>query len=291
VLSDTDDGRMESELVGSTYGSLPASNMPGPGIGFLHNANSVQALAEMFITSLKYSLSVRTWESFEGLPVIPWAPFGSAAATLATDILTITDTSESDNGGFSRPETTSESKGLFLEAVCAVDSYEKGGIVNSPRAVTGVGMVIDDDLEQFVLHFADGGPELGKIAFLATNADVDQNLIDIRAGRGEVAGTYFAVDWSLFHHYRFERIGGGDLLVYLDQSPAPVIQFSFLEFSGISSSSEGVRFGSLLIDRKTTSRWQSVRYSRSYGYDVEALPKADELRYDHAVNVIVEVAS
>jgi hypothetical protein len=287
-----DEGFLEQEFLSQTYASLPASGMPGPGIGFLHNANSVQALAEMFISRFEYLLDARMWEAaIDGVPSAPWSFDGTGSPAVADGILTIEDESELDIATYVRTETSSINKGLFIEAVCAVDSYAKDGITNPPRAVVGVGFLIDDGVEQFTLLFADGGPELGKIAFLPTGLDPDVNLIDIRARRSEVAGTYFQVDWSQFHHYRFERIVSGPLLVYLDQSPVPVIQFGFQEYSGPTTVSEGVRFGSLLSDRKSVSRWQSVRYTKSHGYDIGALPETDELLYDHAVNAIVEVDS
>ena len=295
VLREEDEGFLESELIGQDYATLPLSDLPGPGIGFLHNANSVQAKGELFLSRLQYSLDARVWEALEGLPSAPWALFGTGSPAVENDIVTIEDTNDggglNDNLGYSRAETTSEGKGLFLEAICAVDSYTKGGVIDPLRTVTGVGLTIDDDLGQYELMFAEGGPEFGKIALLATNSDLDQNLRDIRAGRAEVAGTYFSVDWARFHHYRIERAVSGDVVVYLDWSHIPVIQFGFQEFEPIASTVEGVRFGSLLSDRKSASRWQSVRYSRSYGWDVETLPKIDDLRYDHAINAIVEVDS
>ncbi len=172
-----------------------------------------------------------------------------------------------------------------------MESYSKDGEDNPLRVVTGAGFAIDDDLVQLELLFAEGGPELGKIAFLSTNSDRDQNLIDIRAQRSGILGTYFAVDWTRFHHYRVERVIGGDIRVYLDWDTIPVIEISATEFAAVASTAEGVRFGSLLTDRKTTSKWQSVRYGISSGWDVETLPRSDELRYENAINVIVEVDS
>lgn len=294
TLTETDDGIMEAEFVGLNYASLPASDLPGPGIGFLHNANTVLATGELNLSWLRYSLDARMWEASVGLPLTPWSLFGTGTPTLANDIVTIVDDNDgggSDNLGYSRAETESENKGLFIEAICAVDSYSKSGVDDPTRTVTGVGLAIDDDLVQYELLFADGGPELGKIAFLTTGTDKDQNLIDIRALRPEILGTYFAIDWAQFHHYRLERNIGGDIVVYVDWETIPRIQISTSEFEAIASTSEGVRFGSLLTDRKTTSRWQSVRYGISYGWDVEALPKVDELRYDNAVNALVEVDS
>jgi hypothetical protein len=293
-LEEGDEGYLESVLISQTYATLPASGMPGPGIGFLHNANTVQALAEMFISWFKYSLDVRIWEAVDGVPTSPWAKLGTGSPTVEDDILIIEDSLDgggSDFLAYSRSETGSTGKGLLLETVCRVASYEKDGVLNPPRAVTGVMIQVDDNQEVFALCFADGGPELGKIAFLATDPDLDQNLIDIRAGKDSVAGTYFSVDWTKFHHYRFERIVSGDLLVFLDQDTIPEIEFGFQELTGVSSFAEGVRFGSLLTDRKSTSHWQSVRYTRSYGHDVEALPITEDLRFEHSVNAIVEVDS
>ena len=291
VLSETDDGRLESELVGLAYSSLPASDMPGPGIGFLHNANSVQALAEMFLSWLRYSTDVIMWEAFTGLPTAPWTKLGAGPTTLDADIMTLTTTNESTV--FRRPETTFDSKGLFIEAVFAVDTYTVGSAVDPARTIPGAAISIDDGTNNYQLVLADGGPEFGKIVFLLSDSSLDplQNLVDIRAGKAAVAGTWFAVDWSQFHHYRLERSVSGDLVVYLDHNPTPVIQFDWQEFTAPASVFEGAFFGHSRTDRSAVSRWQSVRYGRSHGYDVEALPTVEELRYDHAINSIVEVDS
>jgi hypothetical protein len=288
-LEETDEGFLESEFIGQTYATLPASSLPGPGIGFLHNANTVQALAEMFISWFRYSLDVRIWEALDGIPPAPWTPVGAGAPSVENDILTIDATS--DPLLYTRVETQSEGKGLFVEAVCAVDSYVKDGVTNPPRTVVGASLGYDDDLVVYNLMFAEGGPELGRIAFLQSQTDIDSNLVDIRAGRPETLGTWFKVDWTQFHHYRIEREVSGELLVYLDYDPTPIIRFGFEEFSGVPSTTERVLFGHSPSDRGSVTRWQSVRYSRSFGWDVEALPVTEGLRYEHAVNAIVEVDS
>jgi len=294
TLTEVNDGLLESEFVGTPYSSLPASALPGPGIGFLHNANTVQATAEMSLSWLRYSLDTQMWEASSGLPTSPWVLFGTGTPTVADDIVTIVDDNDgggpNDDLGYGAVEVISE-RGMFVEAVCIVDSYTIDGVSDLARAVTGVAFSVDDGGRQYRLMFADGGPELGKIAFLATDLDFEQNLIDIRARRPDVAGTYFSVDWSKFHHYRIERTIGGYVQVYLDWSTAPEIQLETQEFAALATIDPGIRFGSVMPDRKSTSRWQSVRYGISKGWDVETLPKGDELRYDHAINSIAEVDS
>lgn len=291
ILDRNDDGVVETEFVGINYSFLPASGLPSPAIGFLHDANVVQARGELHLSWLKYSLDARMWEGVYGAPASPWNQFGTGTPTLAWDILTINDASEVDNLGFERTETQSDNKGLYMEAICKVETYSKNALIDQDRVVTGVGFTIDDDLVQYELMFAEAGPEFGKIAFLTTNEDRDQNLIDIRARKDEVRGTYFAVDWTKFHHYRIERVVGGNIAVFVDWHTSPVIEMPVSDFDPIASTSEGARFGSLLTDRKTTSQWQSVRYGISSGWDVEALPNDEELRYENAVNVLVEVDS
>jgi len=292
VLSNTDEGYLEEEFASINYSLLPSSDLPGPGIGFLHNANSVQAKGELHLFWIKYSLDARMWEGLDGLPAVPWTLFGTGSPTIVGDVLIIDDESDSgDNLGYGRPETQALGKGLYIEAVCKVDSYFKGDLENQDRAVIGVGLAIDDGSMQYEMMFAEAGPEFGKIAFLTTDESRDQNLIDIRAGRTPVRGTYFAVDWTKFHHYRFERVVGGNIAVFLDWNTHPVIQIPCYEFEAIASYSEGARFGSLMTDRGTISQWRSVRYGISYGWDVEALPNDEKLRHENAVNVLVEADS
>ena len=290
LLSD-ESGVYEETLVGQPYSAFPASDRPGPGVGFLHNANTVAATAEMFISQLRYSSDVRLWKSTSIPPGPAWVKVGTQPAVIVDDRLLIEDDSEVMATYFYHAETVmSGAQGALMEVLGVVDSYSKGSIENPSRAVTGAGFIIDDGLHQYPFLFADGGPELGKIAFLAQDSDWDANLVSIRAGQAE--GTYFSVDWSKFHHYRLEKTVGGNISVYVDQDPIPSLQFPEYPFVPINSiGDEGVKFGSLMTDRKTTSRWQLTRHCPSYGYDIKSLPKTSELRYDHAVNAIVEVES
>jgi len=80
---------IEEELIATVpYTSLPALSMPGPGLGFLHNANSGGATARMTIRQVRYTTSseVTDWKDFVS-PSPTWTKMGTGTIVPATDSL------------------------------------------------------------------------------------------------------------------------------------------------------------------------------------------------------------
>jgi len=294
----TDDG-WDSEIVGfGTYASLPSSLFPGPGLGFLHNANTIEALAEMKIARARYSTDVR-YLSGSSLPTAQgWTKSATSQdATSDGTLLTIDDVSESEALYYYLAEPDlDETKGFFVEFRARVDAYEKNGLFDPIRELTGVGIEVDDGGEIYRLMFAEGGPELGKILFLGVNDDVEQNLLDIRAGLDYVQGTYAQVDWSTSRIYRLEKTVGGTLRLYVDLDELPSIELE-VPVSNLPTTTSGpeIRFGNLLTAWKSTSVWKWIYHNLSAGFDVSSFTLTSEnevlSRFDHAINVIAEAES
>lgn len=277
------------------YSSLPASGFPGPGFGFLHNANTISARAIMKIGRLRYSTNLRYLEG-SSVPASPWvASSGSGSVASDGTVITVSHTNTSSGYYFYRNEPLLTSvQGFMEEFRTKVSSYGISGLTNPIRRITGVGASFDDGTYQYTLMFADMGPPTGKIIFLATQSDLDQNLLAIRADKPSVAGTYAAVDWSTYHLYRFEKTVGGRLSLWIDGANDPVISFETMKFAPPPSVVPSqVRFGSLLTDRTSVSQWKFLRHSISEGLDIAALPVLTDAqvadRFDNALNTIAEV--
>jgi hypothetical protein len=169
------------------------------------------------------------------------------------------------------------SRGLTIEFQVKIDS---------------IGMFADDGTTLTGLIFADAGPPLGKVIYLFTDAgsDQDQNLLDIRSGLTSVEGTFAQVDWSEYHLYRLERTVGGRLRLFIDNSDTPEIDFAQSELTLPPTSLGNLVAWGALNPGVSNSSWKHIRYSLSTGFDVELRPVsfAEELRFDHAFNVIVK---
>ena len=293
----TDDGPNQELLAVTTYAALPASDLPGPGIGFIHNANTINALAELLVAQMRYTTDTRILTG-QLLP-IPQGWTKSATSQVATTdgtLLTLDDASAAEALYYFLAEATlNEAKGFSLEFRVRIDSYEKGTI-NPIRELTGVGVEVDDGGEIYRLMFADAGPDAGKIIFFGTNDDVVQNLLDIRAGESSVQGTYASVDWSVSHIYRLEKTVGGKLQLYIDFEATPSIEFD-VPVSSLPTTTSGpeIRFGNLLTAWKSTSVWTWLFHNISAGFDVSSFTLTSEnevlSRFDHAINVITEAES
>lgn len=278
--------------------SLPNATLPGPGLGFLLNSQAGIAKSELRLGRVRYSTSVRSWES-DDLPQPPWVrvptlPVGGTAV-LESGSMVLTNDVENSVMYFKYPEPVLDSSnGTFVEFQAAVSSFEVGGLENPIREVTGVGVSIDDGAFQVTLMFAYAGDSLQRIVFLATNEDYVQNLVDIKAGREEVSGTYAVVDWSAAKLYRVEKSVGGTLRVYIDDAEEPSIELDVhtLSLPPTVSSSAEIRFGSLMNDRTNVSEWQHIHYGVSSGYDIGGYPNIEQEEalelFEHAVNAIVE---
>jgi hypothetical protein len=295
------EGVTEELIASVAVTSLPDSTLPGPALGFLINGQASQSLVEMRVGRLRYSTSVRDWDV--ALPSPPWVehplPTGTGGSITEAGVdevpgVTIDNSVVDEPLYIKRAESILDpANGAFLEFRAEVDSFEVSGEVDPIRELTGVGVSIDTGSDQVTLLFADAG-SLGSIVFFATDADYSANLLKIRAGDSSIEGTYASVNWSLFKLYRIERTPGVSLRLYVDDAEEAVLDLDLREvvLPGTVSSTPEVRFGSLMDDRKSQSKWQLLRYGISSGYDIEGYPNLDEdevlRRFDHAVNVIVE---
>jgi hypothetical protein len=288
-----DEGVEEEDVVSSLYSALPASDLPGPGLGFLHNGNTIAARATMKMGRIRYSTGVRTL-SGDALPGSPWAQIGTGGIPESDGtFLKLPHTDTGDILYFEHPEATLDlENGVLAEFRARVNSYEVNGLTDPVREVTGVGATVDDGTFQHFLFFAEGGPQIGKIIVLATNDDIVENLLDIRAGTPATVGTYAQVDWTQFHMYRLEKTIGGQLHLYIDDSDTPSLSFEQVDFAlpPTAGAPKAFRFGSFLDDRKSESEWEFFRHNLSAGFDVSGFPVLSEnevlSRFNHAVNVI-----
>lgn len=292
----TDDGPDQETISFISYASLPASDLPGPGVGFLHNANTIEALAEMRVAQMRYTTDLRIL-SGQFLPTVQGWTKSATAQDATTDgiaFLTVDDAVVGEALYYFRAEATlNAGKGFTIDFRVRIDSYEKGGVVDVIRELTGVGAEIDDGGRIYRLMFADAGPNNNKIIFLGIGDDVEQNLLDIRAGTSSVQGTYVSVDWSTSHIYRLEKTIGGKLRLYIDFEDQPSIELDVpVSNLPLSTSGPEVRFGSLLTDRKSNSVWKWLLHNVSAGFDVSSFTLMSEnevlSRFEHAINVIAE---
>jgi hypothetical protein len=93
ILTETGEGVEISSILQVSYSSLPVSGMPGPGLGFLHNANSGAATARMVVRQVRYSTDIEAvdWEDF--ISSSPsWTKVGSG------DLVPSTLSSETNSG-------------------------------------------------------------------------------------------------------------------------------------------------------------------------------------------------
>jgi hypothetical protein len=296
-IVDTAEGKGEQLVAQTLAAVLPASSgLPQPAVGFLNNALVGEALTTLILGRVRYSTNVRLLDG-DAVPGAPWVQQG-AGGTITSDgsLLTIDDTDVADHLFLERTDETDldSEAGFFFEARVRVDDYEVGGEVDPVREITGVGISFDDATSRYYLCFAEAGPPHNKVAFLATQSDLEQNLLDIRAEKESVEGTFASVDWTQARMYRLERTVAGKILLYIDDSEEPSIELDDGQFSPAPTAGTGKRvsFGSLLNDRKSASSWEYFRYSISDGFDVSVFPKLSEnevlARFDHAVNAIVE---
>ena len=295
-----DDGRQEYPIMTLPVSLLPDLPAPGagvppsPAVGLLINGAHASSVVDLAIARLRYSTSNRSQGS--ALPVSPWtyngpAPESSYAAS-ADGILNFNGSQTSAPVWYFRTDTFDHEDAVVAEFCCRVTAYAVSGVPDAPRACTGAGVVLDDGTYKTSLVFADEGPELGKIVFLATNNDWEINLLSIRKGELENEPTYARADWSVFHIYRIERIPNGRLRLYIDDFDKPVLDFDANAFAHPPTSSAGTSFGGLMIDRATVCDWRWLRYSTSVGYVLKVFPLLSENeilhRFDHAANLIVE---
>ena len=302
-LVDTEVGTQVQLILGTGYGSLPLSSMPGPGFGFLHNANSGAASARLRISRVRYSTDIQGLNTSDIKPSLPsgWVKDGNGTITPGDDYATLTDADETAAGEVElRRDYVSglePSNGIALEFQVQIASYSAQSVESPVRVLTGFRAAIIDDSYQTALLFADAGPPNGKIVFLQTQADPFYNLELIRSGDKSVVGTYVAVDWMLLNLYRLEKTIRGKLRLYINNDDNPVLSFDQRTFPYADSPGGIPRLviGHFGGEMKTESHLAYVFLSVSKGYDVCLYPDLKEAevleRFNHSVNHIVEVAS
>jgi len=290
---------LESTIVALAFSDLPnlpapgAGVLPSPALGLILDGNLSQSAAEAIVTRFRYSTNIRSWES--SMPAA-WTYSGPAPESsyihMYGDELVIDGALATQHVKYTKTETIDHEDGLALEFRTKIDAYTTDGELNAPRSNTGVGITVDDGTYKLSLVFADEGPELGRIAYLATNNDWDANLISIRKREALTLNTYFQIDWSVYHMYRIERTPTGRLQVFVDDADVPMLDLEDDAFDYPAGSSSAVQFGVIQEDKHAVCRWTHVRYSAATGYELKAFPLMSEneilQRFNHAVNTVVE---
>jgi hypothetical protein len=86
MLTAAAEGVDELSVVTVPYASLPASSMPGPGVGFLHNANSGGATASLTVKRVRYATSVDVTDWSNVIQPVPtWTKVGSGTVKPVSD--------------------------------------------------------------------------------------------------------------------------------------------------------------------------------------------------------------
>lgn len=297
-LVQTDEGVAEEPVVSVAYSSLPNTGYPGPGIGFLINGNTIASRVEARFGGIRYSTNVnRIFGNEFPLPA-GWVEDGTGLVTTDGASLIITDDDDASHHIVATvPPLLDSENGHFFEARGKVSSYEYEGETSPSRQLTGVGFGLDDGSYQHTLLFAEAGPSIGKIVFLVTQADYEENLLKIRSGDPSIAGTYAVVDWTKYHMYRYEKTTGGLIRLFIDNSSTPSIEKNHAEFQPGPTLGGGslAFFGSVGTAHKTVSRWEYFSAGVSMGYDISSFPVLSEnevlKRFNHSFNSIVEGAN
>ncbi|NNL48444.1 MAG: hypothetical protein HKO76_08765 [Acidimicrobiia bacterium] len=294
-LSATDEGVDEQYFAGVATGSLPASSMPGPGIGFLNNATSSTARGALFVKKLRYMTGMR---SVDVAPVpAGWGSAGTGTESVEDGYITLDSTDEAAPYYFFYDEQRGDPEnGNGVEFRARVKSYSIGGEDSPIRSIPGAGVIVNDGTNHTALIFADSGPPTGKVIFLAkTDTDYEAALIKIRASDESVEGTYVAVDWSIFHLYRLQRTVGGALSLFIDNSSTPAlsVEESSYDYPISQTGQWQIRFGNVVAGALVKSQWRLVRYNISRGLDFSVAPRRSEneilATFGHAFNNIVEL--
>lgn len=315
MLVTSEEGIEEQPVLSVSYAGLPLSGMPGPGVGFLHNANSGGVLASVTVRQVRYVTDAEIAD-FNDFDSGAWTKIGLGTYTLITvppsvvpSYGRIADASSSDNTYFKKEfagTALQPDSGWSLEFRARVVSYEHDPALtrylasglNPIRASTGFMVQVLDGGNRAALIFAEVGPPDGKIVFLATQTDTYRNFMDIRSKKSSVAGTYGVVDWTKFHLYRLEKTVGGLLQLFVDESLTPMLEFNTRDFDfppHIGGGNPRVELGHAEVGIKTVSDFQLVKFSASNGFDVSCNPVLtdEELneRFLCATNVLVEAES
>lgn len=291
-LQEGDDWTEEKVLTTSRL-ALPASEMPGPGIGFLHDAFRSEVLSTLVLSYLRYTVGTETLHKLDLLaPPAPWSLLGTGTITDEDDY--VRATAEDGNAyrwALSLTGTLQPDNGWVVEWSNRIVEYVVDGEVNPTRADSGAFVRVLDGTYVYNLRFIDAGPELGKVVAFRIDGDAEATVLSLRAGDAEMDGRYAQVEWMNFHVYRLERTPGGYLRLFVDGNLTPVIEVETAYFDAEeNASSPQVAFGKG-SSNSVTADWVFFRHGVSRGLDVSAeVPEEDSLSYfDHRVNVLVEV--
>jgi hypothetical protein len=294
------EGLKPEYVLSVAYSALPVTTLPGPGLGFLHNATPGGALARLRLSALRYSCNISMVRSTDDPLPADWVPEGAGSTTVSPDreYIELADTTDADSIRIRKNYTSGlqADSGFALEFRARVVSYEVGEELNPIRSLTGMVVAVVDDTNELRLCFADAGPPYGKIVFLALSSDDEESLLAIRSGVPSSVGTFVPLDWSMFHLYRMIKTIGGKTRLFVDDSVRPVIELNtdLCSFAPSSGGTPRVVFGHKAADSiKTVSQWSHVSLSISRGFDFSFLPALSEeelkARVEHSVNVLLEL--
>ena len=292
-IIDTNEGKLEQVVLNFTYSLLPPSSMPGPGIGFLLNANAGDTFSQMSIRDVRYSTDVTILEADDFPTPVGWNIIGTGTITAAGAIFTMDSTIGSILIQKDFTGTLQTDNGFSVEWRTRILSYSVGGVLNPVRADTGVVLRIVEGTFVYTIAFVDVGPPFGRVVLLVTDSDsdVDKNILAVRAGDSAVSDTFTPIDWTQFHLYRFEKTVGGQLRLFVDE--VLLIDFEQSKFDPPVNSFDAPP--RIILGHSPTvaiSEWQFARLSISDGFDVSAVPvlKEKELlaRFKNSINVIAE---
>lgn len=267
------------------FGDLPTSSYPQTGIGFGFNALVGGSTGEFYVSDLHYLVNAQVYSALDGVPT--WAQTGSGSANAEDGVLTLDNESTTqpfryslDEGGYNF------SRGAVFDFGVKVDTW---GVDEPWRSNVGPGAMIDDGVYQATLLFAEGGPELGKIIYVASDKDYDRALLNVRSGLHP--DSYYSIDWTKYHSYRIER-GIYYIRVYIDNGKEPVIELDLRDFQlpFTEDNTPTFAFGALAVGI-STSMWTHAVYSTSTGYDIGSQLPLDEEelleQFGKASNVVV----
>ena len=297
VTVSNEGGYLPTMILELPYFDLPATSMPGPGVGFLHNGSVAQVSSKMWIQGVRYSTSVVELETTDIQASLPsgWATTGTGVVTPALggrDYAGISGQLALQYGfSIVYPKT-----GINLEFRARVSDWATSG--DSPtdqplRSLSGFQVSMMDDTYATTLLFADAGSLLGRIVFLQTMADQNQNLQLIIAGDPSVAGTYARVDWTQFNLYRLHSVPYGRITLSLNTDTTPRIDMD--ENLWLLPSSGGTSqflFGNSNAGMTTSVDIGHILLGLSSGFDVSLTPQMTsgdvQAFFGSSVNCIVE---
>lgn len=297
-LTYSPEGFTEVRLLAIAYSDIHAAPKASPRIGFSNSPAYTSGFGSLHVKELSYSRDIRWIEDYDLFPA-EWEQHGGVGPDDYFDLPDAWLIHNASGGDMYEqrdevPFTTAF--GVTAEALMKIDSYSVGEETSPAYCATGIGLSIHNGNREYRMVLGDLGAA-GKIVFLSTVDDIDENLLQIRQGLRE--GTYAPVDWTSFHRYRMELLPGQVLNLYIDAGKSPVASVSAVDYlsnpfdDGVPTTKQCVQFGALKPGVVSDSSWRNVRYTLSDGVDVsvDAIrdnEKATEFT-DHSVMSVVSV--